>query len=31
VAESVGLRVVAEAETHDLDGLVAAIGSLASP
>jgi uroporphyrinogen-III synthase len=30
VAESVGLRVVAEAETHDLDGLVAAVGSLAS-
>jgi uroporphyrinogen III methyltransferase / synthase len=31
VAESLGLRVVAEAETHDLDGLVAAVGSLASP
>jgi uroporphyrinogen-III synthase len=31
VAESVGLRVVAEAKTHDLDGLVAAVGSLASP
>ena len=30
VAESVGLRVVAEAETHDLDGLAAAVGSLAS-
>jgi uroporphyrinogen-III synthase len=30
VAESAGLRVVAEAETHDLDGLVAAVGSLAS-
>jgi uroporphyrinogen-III synthase len=30
VAESVGLLVVAEAETHDLDGLVAAVGSLAS-
>ena len=30
VAESVGLRVVAEADTHDLDGLVAAVGSLAS-
>ena len=30
VAESVGLRVVAEAETHDLDGLLAAVGSLAS-
>jgi uroporphyrinogen-III synthase len=30
IAESVGLRVVAEAETHDLDGLVAAVGSLAS-
>jgi uroporphyrinogen-III synthase len=31
IAESVGLRVVAEAKTHDLDGLVAAVGSLASP
>lgn len=30
VAESLGLRVVAEARTHDLDGLVAAVGSLAS-
>ena len=30
VAESAGLRVVAEAETHDLEGLVAAVGSLAS-
>ena len=30
VAESLGLRVAAEAETHDLDGLVAAVGSLAS-
>jgi uroporphyrinogen III methyltransferase/synthase len=30
VAESLGLRVVAEAKTHDLDGLVAAVGSLAS-
>jgi uroporphyrinogen III methyltransferase/synthase len=30
VAESVGLRVVAEAETHDLEGLAAAVGSLAS-
>jgi uroporphyrinogen-III synthase len=30
VAESAGLRVVAEAGTHDLDGLVAAVGSLAS-
>ncbi len=30
VAEEVGLRVVAEAETHDLDGLVAAVGRLAS-
>ena len=30
VAESLGLRVVAEADTHDLDGLVAAVGSLAS-
>lgn len=28
VAESVGLRVVAEAATHDLDGLVAAVASL---
>ena len=31
VAESVGLRVVAEAETHDLDGLVAAVARVASP
>ena len=31
VAESLGLQVVAEAATHDLDGLVAAVGSLASP
>jgi uroporphyrinogen-III synthase len=30
VAESVGLRVVAEASTHDLDGLVAAVASIAS-
>jgi uroporphyrinogen-III synthase len=30
VAEEAGLRVVAEAETHDLDGLVAAVGRLAS-
>jgi len=30
VAESLGLRVVAEAETQDLDGLIAAVGSLAS-
>lgn len=30
VAESAGLEVVAEAVTHDLDGLVAAVGSLAS-
>ena len=30
VAEESGLRVVAEAETHDLDGLVDAVGSLAS-
>jgi len=30
VAESLGLRVVAEAQTHDLDGIVAAVGSLAS-
>jgi uroporphyrinogen III methyltransferase / synthase len=29
-AEAAGLRVVAEAKTHDLDGLVAAVGSLAS-
>jgi uroporphyrinogen-III synthase len=29
-AEAAGLRVVAEAETHDLEGLVAAVGSLAS-
>ena len=29
-AERAGLRVVAEAETHDLDGLVAAVGRLAS-
>jgi uroporphyrinogen-III synthase len=28
VAESVGLRVLAEASTHDLDGLVAAVASL---
>jgi uroporphyrinogen-III synthase len=28
VAESLGLRVAAEAETHDLDGLVAAVASL---
>ena len=31
VAQSLGLRVVAEAQTHDLDGIVAAVGSLASP
>jgi uroporphyrinogen III methyltransferase/synthase len=30
VAESVGLRVVAEAMSHDLDGLVAAIDAVAS-
>jgi uroporphyrinogen-III synthase len=30
VAEEAGLRVVAEAETPDLDGLVAAVGRLAS-
>lgn len=30
VAESLGLEVVAEAETHDLDGLVAAVGRVAS-
>lgn len=29
-AEAAGLRVIAEARTHDLDGLVAAVGSLAS-
>jgi len=29
-AGAAGLRVVAEAETHDLDGLIAAVGSLAS-
>ena len=29
-AEQAGLRVVAEAETHDLDGLVSAVSSLAS-
>jgi uroporphyrinogen-III synthase len=29
-AEAAGLRVVAEAETHDLEGLVAAVRSLAS-
>jgi uroporphyrinogen-III synthase len=29
-AEAAGLRVVAEAATHDLEGLVAAVGSLAS-
>ncbi len=30
-AEAAGLRVVAEAATHDLDGVVSAIGGLASP
>jgi uroporphyrinogen-III synthase len=30
VAKDAGLQVVAEAETHDLDGLVEAVGSLAS-
>src|SRR5262245_15862290 len=30
VAEAAGLQVVAEAEAHDLDGLVAAVSSLAS-
>ena len=30
VAERLGLHVVAEAETHDLDGLVAAVGRVAS-
>ena len=30
VAESVGLTVVAEAPTHDLDGLVAAVDAVAS-
>jgi uroporphyrinogen-III synthase len=29
VARSLGLRVVAEAATHDLDGLVAAVDSVA--
>jgi uroporphyrinogen-III synthase len=29
-ARTAGLRVVAEAETHDLDGLIRAVGSLAS-
>jgi uroporphyrinogen-III synthase len=31
VARAVGLEVVAEAETHDLDGLVAAVARIASP
>ncbi len=30
-ARAAGLRVVAEAETHDLDGLVSAVNRLASP
>ena len=30
VAQGLGLRVAAEAETHDLDGLVGAVGRLAS-
>jgi len=30
VAESVGLAVAAEAETHDLDGLVAAVERVTS-
>jgi len=30
IAESVGLAVAAEAESHDLDGLVAAVGAVAS-
>jgi len=30
-AEDAGLRVVVQAETHDLDGLIAAVGGLASP
>jgi uroporphyrinogen-III synthase len=30
-AEAAGLRVVAEAESHDLDGVLSAIGGLASP
>jgi uroporphyrinogen-III synthase len=30
VAESLGLAVVAEAETHDLDGLIAAVERVAS-
>jgi uroporphyrinogen-III synthase len=31
VARAVGLEVVAEAKTHDLDGLVAAVARIASP
>jgi uroporphyrinogen-III synthase len=30
-ARAAGLRVLAEAETHDLDGLVGAVNRLASP
>ena len=30
-AREAGLEVVAQAKTHDLDGLVAAVGSLPSP
>jgi uroporphyrinogen-III synthase len=30
IAENVGLTVVAEAESHDLEGLVAAVGAVAS-
>jgi uroporphyrinogen-III synthase len=30
-AQKAGLRVVAEAETHDLDGLIRAVDRLASP
>ncbi|HEY6031876.1 MAG TPA: uroporphyrinogen-III synthase, partial [Gaiellaceae bacterium] len=30
IATKLGLRVVAEAETHDLDGLVAAVARVAS-
>jgi uroporphyrinogen-III synthase len=29
-AREAGLEIVAEARTHDLDGLIAAVGSLAS-
>jgi uroporphyrinogen-III synthase len=30
-ARAAGLRVLAEAETHDLDGLISAVDRLASP